>query len=184
MSRTIDAATITALQSDSLNMANLIQLDFGTVFRVTDSGRTISAMGETFISSDAVLDIDSFTETSDIQVNSATLTFSGVSTDVVGLFLAGDYIGVRARVWKAVMDNTDTIIGSPILIFDGRINGYAIGDTEDESTVQVDVSSHWKDFELTNGRKTNSNTQQLYFSGDKGFDFAPETAKDLKWGKQ
>ena len=100
------------------------------------------------------------------------------------MFLAGDYIGVRARVWKAVMDNTDTIIGSPILIFDGRINGYAIGDTEDESTVQVDVSSHWKDFELTNGRKTNSNTQQLYFSGDKGFDFAPETAKDLKWGKQ
>lgn len=183
MTRQIDAATIAALNSDNLNMANLIQLDFDTPIQVTDWARSISALSTTYTSSVDILELDSFTETSDLQINSSTLTFSGVSQSVIALFLTNDYIDVRARIWKAVLDNSDVIIGAPILVFDGRITGFSIADTNDTSTIQVNVASHWKDFDLTNGRKTNHNTQQLYFPNDKGFEFASKTNKDIKWGK-
>jgi len=75
-------------------------------------------------------------------------------------------------------------VGAPILIFDGILTGYAIEDTEEESKVTVQMASHWKDFEKENGRRTNHNSQQLYFAGDEGFEFAPKSIKDLKWGRK
>lgn len=184
MSREIDSATITALNSDNLNLANLVQMDFGTPIKVTDWARNVSALSTTFDSSSDLLEIDQFNESSELQVNSSTLTFSGVSQTFVALFFNNDYIDVRTRIWKAVLDNSDVVIGSPILVFDGRITGYSILDSDTTSTVEVEIASHWKDFDLHNGRKTNHNTQQLYFPGDKGFEFAADTSKDLKWGKQ
>ena len=183
MTRQIDSATITALNSDNLNMATLVQLDFDTPIKITNWARDVSALSTTFLSSSDLLEIDQVSESSELQINSLNLTFSGVSQTFVALFLTNDYIDVRTRIWTAVISNTDSVIGEPILIFDGRVTGYGITDTDDNSTVEVEVASHWKDFDKTNGRKTNSNTQQLYFAGDKGFDFAADTVKDIKWGK-
>jgi hypothetical protein len=183
MSREIDSATITALNSDNLNLANLIQMDFDTPIKVTDWARNVSALSTTFDSSSDLLEIDQFNESSELQVNSSTLVFSGVSQTFVALFLTNDYMDVRTRIWKAVLDNSDVVIGSPILVFDGRIASYSMEDSDNSSTVSVEVASHWKDFDLHNGRKTNNNTQQLYFPGDKGFEFASETNKEIKWGK-
>ena len=183
MTRQIDSATITALNSDNLNMATLVQLDFDTPIKITNWARDVSALSTTFLSSSDLLEIDQVSESSELQINSLNLTFSGVSQTFVALFLTNDYIDVRTRIWTAVISNTDSVISEPILIFDGRVTGYGITDTDDNSTVEVEVASHWKDFDKTNGRKTNSNTQQLYFAGDKGFDFAADTVKDIKWGK-
>lgn len=183
MSREIDSATITALNSDNLNLANLVQMDFSTPIKLTDWARDVVALSTTFDSSADLLEIDQFTESSEVQVNASTITLSGVSQTFVSLFLTNDYIDVRTRIWKAVLDNSDAVIGSPILVFDGRITSYSILDSDTTSTVEVEVASHWKDFDLHNGRKTNNNTQQLYFPGDRGFEFAAESAKDLKWGK-
>lgn len=183
MTRQINAATIAALSGDNLNMATLVQIDFDTPIKVTNWARNVSALSTTFLSSSDLLEIDQISETSELQINSLNLTFSGVSQTFVSLFLTNNYIDVRTRIWTAVLSNADVVIGEPILIFDGRITGYGISDTDDTSTVAVEVASHWKDFDKTNGRKTNSNTQQLYFAGDKGFDFAADTVKDIKWGK-
>jgi hypothetical protein len=49
--------------------------------------------------------------------------------------------------------------------------------------IELDIASHWSDFEKRSGRKTNSNSQGLHFTGDKGFDFAANIVKDLKWGR-
>jgi len=183
MSRDIDSATITALNSDNLNLANLIQMDFTTPIKITDWARDVSALSTTFDSSSDILEIDQISESSELQINSLSIRFSGVSQTYVSLFFNNDYIDVRTRIWKAVLDSSDSVIGAPILTFDGRIVSYAIVDDENTSSVDVEVASHWKDFELINGRKTNHNTQQLYFAGDLGFEFAAETSKDIKWGK-
>lgn len=183
MTRQIDAATIAALNSDNLNMATLVQLDFATAIKVTNWARNVSALSTTFLSSSDLLEIDEVSETSDLQVNSLNITFSGVSQTFVALFLSNNYIDIRARVWKAVLDNSDSVIGAAILTFDGRITDYNIADSGSTSTVEVEVASHWKDFQLTKGRKTNHNTQQLFFPGDEGFRFAAKSTKEIKWGK-
>ncbi|MFZ9066256.1 MAG: hypothetical protein ACO23R_02670 [bacterium] len=182
MTRSIDLATIEALESDSFNLATLVQFEFDTVIRFTDWARPVAALSNTFSSSSHIIDYSSFNESSDLRVGTATITLSGSEQTYISLFLNNDYIDVRARIWRAVLDSSDAVIGSPILVFDGRISGYQITDTETESQVQIDIASHWKNFELSNGRKTNNNMQQLYFPGDLGFEYAAVTQKDIKWG--
>lgn len=182
MTRSIHADTIEALQSDSLILATLVQLDFDTPIKITDFGRNLSALSSTFLSSPHFIDSGAATETSELRINSLTLTLSAVAQEYVAAFLNNPYIDVRARFWRAVLDDSDAVIGEPILIFDGRISGYSIEDADTDSTISIEISSHWKDFDLTKGRRTNNNSQQIHFPSDKGFQFAPETVKNIKWG--
>jgi hypothetical protein len=183
MTRAINAATITALQSDAFNMAHLIQLDFSAVVRLTDWGRNISALSTTFLSSPHLVGIGDSSESTDIRVNSIDLVMSGVEQTFIALFLTNNYMDVRARIWKAVLDSSDAIVGDPFVVFDGRISSYSISDDSGTSEISIEMSSHWKDFELVKGRKTNRNSQQYYFPADKGFDFSGVVVRDLKWGR-
>lgn len=183
MARGINAATIAALQSDAFNMCHLIQFDFSTVVRITDWNRSIAALSQTFLSSSHVLEIGQSAESSDIRINSMQITLSGVSREYITIFLTNNYTDVRARVWKAVLDSSDAVVGDPFIVFDGRIASFGIDDTDTESRVQIEVASHWKDFELRKGRRTNRNSQQAYFAGDKGLDYAGAVVQDIKWGK-
>jgi len=183
MSRTIDAATKTALAGDNFNLATLIQLDFPTAIKITDWQRNITIGANTFSSSPDLTTTSSISESGELRVNGISIDFGGESQVYVALFLNGNYIDIQGRIWKAVLDSSDTVIGQPILIFDGRITSYAISDNDSSSKVGVELASHWKDFELVKGRLTNTNSQNLYFPNDTGFDYAHETRKDIKWGK-
>ena len=183
MTRAIDAATITALQSDAFNMAHLIQLDFSAVVRLTDWGRNIPALSSTFLSSPHLVGIGDSSESTDIRINSIDLVLSGVEQTFIALFLNNNYMDVRARIWKAVLDSSDAIVGAPFLVFDGRISSYSISDNTGTSEISIEMSSHWKDFELSKGRRTNRNSQQYYFPTDKGLVFSGVIVRNLMWGK-
>ena len=43
--------------------------------------------------------------------------------------------------------------------------------------------THWGTFEKESGRTTSDNSQQRFFSGDKGMEFAALNVLDLKWGR-
>lgn len=184
MTRTIDSATVTALASDSIRMATLVQFDFDTVIRLTDWGHDLTALSETWIASGHLLGASDALETSEPRVNQMTIQLSGVEQTYISIFLNNAYHGVRARVWKAVLDTDSSVIGAPILTFDGPIDSFGIDDSDDKSTLQVAVASHWSNFDAVSGRKTNHNSQQLYFPGDMGFEYSADTVKDIKWGRE
>jgi len=184
MTRLIDSATIAELAKDDFNLATLIRFDFSSVLYLTDWDRDISALSATWNSSPHFLGVGDVKETSDLRVNTVDITLSGVEQSYVSLFLSQNYIDVPARIYRAVLDDNDVVIGSPILVFNGVITNYDIQDSKSESTVTVQIASHWKDFEKENGRKTNDNSQKIYFPNDEGFEFAANTIKDLKWGKK
>jgi len=183
MSRTIDAATQAALAGDDFNLATLIRLDFPTAIKITDWQRNIIVGADTFSSSPDLTTTSDVSESGELRVNEISIEFGGESQVYVSLFLNNDYIDIQGKIWRAVLDSTDAVIGQPILVFDGRIVSYAISDNDSSSKVGVQLASHWKDFELVKGRLTNSNSQNLYFPNDRGFDYAHETRKDIKWGK-
>ena len=183
MPRSINASTITALQSDAFNMCHLIQLDFSSVVRLTDWNRSVTALSNTFLSSPHLVGIGDSSESTDIRVNSIDLVMSGVEQTFIALFLSNNYMDVRARIWKAVLNSSDAVIGAPFVVFDGRISSYNISDQSGTSEISIEMSSHWKDFELSKGRRTNRNSQQYYFPTDKGMDFSGVVVRDLKWGR-
>ena len=183
MSRAIHADTIAELAKDSFITAHLVKIDFETAIYLTESPLNISYSGDTYQSSSALKGISSVTETSEVQVGSVGVTLSGVSQEYISILLSQSYIDRQITIQRVLLNDDYSIIGSPILIYDGRVQSFAITDSNDSSTIVITASSHWADFQKKSGRRTNHNSQSMFFSGDKGFEFAPNTARDLKWGR-
>lgn len=184
MTRSIDAATIAELAKDNFNLATLIQFNLSTTLYLTDWDRNLSALSQTWASSSHFLGVGDVTETSDLRVNTLDVTLSGVEQSYVSIFLAQNYIDRPVKIYRAAINASDAVIGSPILLFEGLITSFNIQDSKDTSTITVQLASHWKDFEKEVGRKTNNNSQSIHFPTDKGFEFAAKTIKDLKWGRK
>lgn len=183
MTRSINAATLSALQSDAIRLCHLVQLDFSTTVYITDNYHEVSYGGNDFIPAGNLLDIGQPQETQDLRVGSISIVLSGVEQSYISFFVSQDYINRRARIWKAILDESGEVIGDPILTFDGQITGYSIQDGEDTSTIEMNCASHWADFEKKSGRLTNTNSQIYFFPTDTGFEFAANSIKDIKWGR-
>lgn len=188
MSRTIDAATVTALAADSFRLANLLQMDFTipspqNIVRLTDWGHDLTALSATWDSSPHFMGVTTATESGELRVSSVTVRLSGVEQTFVSLFLNNQYHDVRLRQYKAVLDSSAAVVGAPILVFDGRISDFGMGDSESDVVIEVVAASHWANFDAIAGRRTNHNSQQLFFSGDLGFEFAADTVEEIKWGR-
>jgi len=184
MSRSLDTSLLTVLDDDSIKMCHLLELHLSSTSYLTDAGQDISYGGNSYVASSHFLNVSTVTESSELRVGSTKLVLSGVEQSFISVFLSSGYVSRQVRVLRAFLDVNNAIIGSPVLIYDGRINGYNVKDTTDTSVIELDIASHWSDFDKRSGRKTNSNSQNLFFSGDKGFDFSANIVKDLKWGKE
>jgi len=183
MSRSIPSSLLTVLDDDSINMCHLLEIHLSSTSYLTDAGQNISYNSNSYVASSHFLNVQTVKESSELRVGSTKLVLSGVEQSFISSFLSSGYVSRQVRVLRAFLDGNNAIIGSPVLIYDGRINGYNVKDTQDTSVVELDIASHWSDFEKRSGRKTNSNSQSLFFTGDLGFDFSANIVKDLKWGK-
>ena len=76
------------------------------------------------------------------------------------------------------------MISDPFLLFYGTIDEYKISDNTDTANLLLSVTSHWGNFSKINGRTTTDNSQQRFFSGDKGMEFAALTVRDVRWGRE
>lgn len=183
MSRSIHSDTIAELAKNSFNMAHLIKIDFEIPLYITESPYNITYSGVTYTPSSSLQGISTVTETSEIQVGSISIKLSGVSQEYIAILLGQTYTNRQIVINRVLLSNSYSIVGSPILIYDGRIQSFSISDSDKTSTVTLTASSHWADFEKKSGRRTNHNSQQMHFSGDKGFEYSPNTIMDLKWGR-
>lgn len=182
MPRTVSSAMLTALESDSFEMAHLVYLGVGSGLYSTDYNHQITYSNNTYEASEYLLDVGQPSESQDLRVNSLQLTYSSVGSSYLGAFLNNDWINRQATIARAVLSN-GSIVGTPITIFDGKISSFAISENKTESDLTVTIASHWADFQKQAGRKTNSNSQQFFFSGDLGFQYASSLVRDLKWGR-
>lgn len=183
MPRTVSAAMITALESDGFIMAHLIYLDLGTGLRLTDHASDIVYDSNTYDASPYVLEVGTPNESRDLRVNQLGIQLSGVGQAYQSIFLTNNWVGRQAKIWRVVMNDGGSIVGTPLVIFDGQISNWQFSEGSSKSTVTVSLSSHWADFEKKKGRLTNNNSQQFYFDGDLGFEYAAHTVRDLKWGR-
>jgi len=184
MTRGINSTTKTALATGGFNLCTLLQIDFSSVVRLTDADRNISALSNTWTSSGHLLSIGPVTESTELKVNSMRIELSGAEQTYLAIFLGGEYIDKWVTVYRAVLDASDAVVGAPLMYFKGLIAGFEFAETTESSVITVDVASHWKDFEQINGRKTNHNSQQVYFPGDLGLEYGARIIKDIKWGRK
>jgi len=183
MARGLSTAVNNELATDKLNPVTLLYLNVSTGYRFTDHYKDITYDGNTYSASSLFLKVSQVSESSEVEVGNISLEFSGADQTIISLFLSNNYMDREVEVYKGFMDANQSLIANPFLLFKGRIESFNIDEDLDSSDVQIVVASHWADFDKVKGRKTNTNSQQLYFAGDVGFDYASQTVQDIKWGK-
>lgn len=188
MDRNASASVVTQLGNDQNFPVHLMSFHFdsGTVY-ITDGVRDIVYDGNTYIAFGHFIGFDDIEETHELVVSSLSVALSGVDKSYIAKFLSEPYIDRQVKIYKAFLNvNTEALIADPILIFDGRMDTPVIAENPDGGTSSVSVSctNAWVDFERRPGRKTNHEEQQIWYPGDKGFEFASEIMKEVKWGRE
>jgi hypothetical protein len=186
MDRSASAAVVTELGKTANQPVHLVAIEFdeGWVY-MCDGFRSIDFDGHTWTAVGHFLSFTDIEESATLQVARVTVALSGIDQTYVSAFLQEPYLDRQVKIYKAFMDADMALISDPFLIFDGRIDAPVIEEdpASGTSTVAVDCSDHWVDFERIPGRHTNHAEQQIYFPGDKGFEFADQIVKSIKWGR-
>ena len=183
MTRTLTTALKNELLTDSLQPITLVYINVGTGFRFTDHYTDITYASNTYSASSLFTKLTSVTESSEVEVSNITLSFSGADQTIISLFLSNSYMEKEAEVYKGLLNTSEAVIADPFLLFKGRIESFSIDESINQSNANIVVASHWSDFSKIEGRKTNTGSQQIHFSTDKGFELASQTVQDIKWGR-
>ena len=183
MTRVIHADVITELAKPSFRTARLIKIDFALPVFLCDFYQDIIYNSNTYEAGGQLIGIPSINETSAVRVSSVSLNLSGVHQSTVSTILSENTVDRKVTMYRAVIDDSGVIIGNPIMIYEGRLTKFGINDTDNTSTVSLTIANHWGDFELKAGRKTNDNSQRMFFNSDAGMAFSGLMTKDVKWGR-
>ena len=183
MARGLTSGVKSELATNKINPVNLIYINVGGGQRFTDHYKDITYDGNTYLASSLFLGLSEVSESPEVSVDSITIAFTGADQTIISLLLNNEYMDKEAEIYKGFLNTAQTIIADPFLLFKGRIESFSLEEDENSSTLSISISSHWADFERTQGRSTNNNSQQLHFSTDLGFDYSSQSVRDIKWGR-
>lgn len=185
MDRSASAAVLTEIAAASCRPVHFLKIVFdGSTVYMTDAYREIVWDGQSWVAMGHFLSFSDIEESGGIEVSSCTIGLSGVDQAYISIFLNNNFIDRETSIWKGFLDSSMSVISSPILIFNGRINRPGITEDPDNGTctLAIDAASNWVDFQRIPGRHTNHTEQQIWFPGDMGFEFAADKTTQLKWG--
>jgi hypothetical protein len=160
-----------------------VRLSGGTTY-ATDAFKNVIWNGNTYYALGTLVTFSGVEETVDLNVTTASVTLSGVDQTMVANLLTYKYIDRQLIIYKAFFNASDSVIVNPISIFNGRCDSPSIMENPDDGTCSITLtaSAHFIDFERRPGRHTNHAEQQLWFPGDKGFEYVSQLNKQIMWG--
>lgn len=201
MSRGLASAVKTLLAQDEFHYVDLLELHFDVVRKLTDGpfdiilptgSPTISGTDVSYSADGMWLGYSNSGETGIPRVNQIKITMSGADSDAAGnpvvtyanIALNQEYLNKRCVIYRQFMDNTNTKVSDPVMIWDGEIVASNIRDSDTDSIIEFTSSNVFYDFDMVQCRRTNSASQQQYFPQDKGFDSATQDITDVRWGRK
>ena len=208
MSRDLSDNTIDNISQDVVYpfFATELKFDGDNVLRLwTGQGTLVLEDGTNWIGTGNLLDISAIEETSELAVKGATLTLSGVPSEVLSLALSEPYQGRVCNIYFGTLSQGSLLqeSSSYILLQDGsRINletgekgfneifsGYMdqmnIEESGETSTIQLLVENKLVDLERARVARFTSGYQKSIYAGDLGLDFVEDLQdKQISWGRK
>ena len=184
MDRAASPAFIEELLKSTNSPCFLLHMAFDDAdVRLTDAWRNVSFAGNTFTANGHFLDFAGLSESAQLQIPSVTVTASGLDPQWVAVALNARYLDLPLQIYRAYLDYTQALITSPVLIFEGRMDGLVISDDPSgKCTCVITAGNQFADFERKAGRHTNSEEQLSFFNGDLFFENCGALNKQIKWG--
>ena len=192
MPRNLSSGLVTSLSAQQMVVSDLIEIHLSTAVYFTngsidldyDSPTAPDAGSNTYLAQGQFLGFGSVSETRDIRVSNISISFTAVDYTTLAYVLNNEYIDRRVVLYRAVLNDDYELDSTKVFqYFDGRINDFTISESPQTATLTLKISSQFADYERINGRRTNSTSQNRFFSTDRGMDFAPQIQTDIKWGR-
>lgn len=209
MSRDLTAEFVDEIEKAAVTAFFAVELFFQTQTLRFWSGlgeQTID--GNIYIGSGNMLGISTIDETSEISAKGATLTLSGIPSELISLALSEPYQGRKCKIYFGILQ-TDTEYlsqednslilnedGSGIIlsqldvaatmseIFSGYIDQMNIDEGPETATISVGVESRLIDLQRPRVRRYTHESQRARFPNDKGFEYVNDLQnKKFAWGR-
>ena len=172
MTRSLTSAIKTELATNDIRPVHLITIGFGTAVNITDCGfpltSSVSGSSVTYSASDFIMGVSDFSEETDVNLSPISISLSGADQTFISVVLNENVINDAVTIFRGFLNDSNALIADPFLLYKGTIDNFAISESDTSSTVNLDIVSHWADFEKKSGRKTNNTSQQRFFSTDDG----------------
>jgi len=204
--RDLSAAISSNLEDSVVYPFFAVELNFdASPLRLWTGSGDLVFQGVTYTGTGNLLDVSSIEETSEIAVRGATLTLTGIPSEVVSLALQTPYQGRTCNIYfgmfskgallqedgayillegggKIALELQDTGLTQ---IFSGYMDEMNIDEGPETSTVEVKVENKLIDLERARVRRFTSGYQKSVYPGDKGFDFVESIQeKEIVWGRK
>ena len=187
MARGLTSSVKTELATGAINPIILLEIGFGTPVYLTNASfditSSVSGSSRTYLANGHFKGITGISETNAPTKNTLVVSLSGVDQTYISIALNENIINSDVYIYRGFLDGTLSVISDPFLLFYGTIDEYKISDNTTTANINLSVTSHWGNFSKTSGRTTSDNSQQRFFSGDKGMEFSALTVRDIKWGR-
>lgn len=222
MSRDLSSGVTTNLENDVIYPFFAVELNFdqGTftaadgnvydrVLRLWTGNGILVYNGYSYYGTGVMLDISTVEETTQMAVKGASLTLSGVPSEVISLALTEAYQGRTCNIYFGLFQrgyilDEDSTASSEIYIlqedggrvfleenktsltevFTGYMDQMNIQEGPESSTIELSVENRLIDLERPRVGRFTSEHQKSIYPTDKGFDFV-ESLQDLQlnWGR-
>lgn len=181
--RDITSVVQNALDDEVIEPFFAIELNFDSApIRLWTGVGEATIDGQTYIGTGSLLDISSIEETSEIAVRGATITLSGMNSEVISLALQSPYQGRVCNLFFGIVSGGT--YSSLTQIFSGYMDEMNIDEGPDFGTIELKVENRLIDLERSRVRRYSSGYQKSVFPGDKGFDFVEDLQdKKIVWGR-
>lgn len=207
MSRDLDPSTIKAISQDVVHPFFAVELKFdgNEILRMwTGYGTLVLDNGTQWVGTGNLLNVSSIEETAEMAVKGATLTLSGVPSEVLSLALSEPYQGRVCNIYFGTFSSGSLLkeTGNYILLQDGsRINletgekgfnqlfsGYMdqmnIAEGGETSTIELKVENRLVDLERARVSRYTKFYQQSVYPDDDGLNFVEDLqTRKVPWGR-
>lgn len=172
---------------DQLGVSRPLYLTNGNFDIVWDSPSAPTAGNNRYTAQGEFMGFSTVAEEIDVKVGRFSIFLSAIGNDYLTQFSSTEVESKRIIIYKAFLEyNTLQIIPDPVCLFDGLIMNVTITESASTCGVNIDCATLFSDFERTNGRFTNSNSNWLYqgYEYDKSFEKSGWTGNtDIAWGR-
>jgi hypothetical protein len=188
--KAFDSSLITELGAGSFVYAELVEFQTATPLYLTTASfdittSTLTSSGsQTYLAQGKFMGYSGVKQVDELRINTVTIELSGSTSTFVNLVLQDQYLHKKIQIYRVWLNSsTGAIIAIPALIYAGTMTGGEVTDTATECSVSIVTANEFYDFDKTSGRRTNENSQQRFYSGDRGMQYSTTTIGDIRWGK-
>lgn len=131
-----------------------------------------------------LVQISDLAESQELKAVGATVTLSGIPSELISVALAEDYQGRQCNCYIGALDDAGRIIADPYLLFGGIADVMEISDSGETASIAVNIESRLIDLERAREHRYEHEDQQTIYDGDLGLEYVSSIQDvPIVWGR-